>query len=243
MKKPYLPANKMLSQFSMLDGTIEFYGRVRSVLSRESIVVDFGAGRAAWYADGDWTYTKTVRNLKPDVARLIACDINTAVLENLASHQNLVMCEGIIPLSDDSVDVLIADYVLEHVGNPAAFFCEVDRVLKPGGYFCARTPHTLNYVALAARLVKNSRHAAVIKRLQPGRKEIDVFPTAYKLNTMRAVRALWRKQEWEDFSYLYTSEPQYYFGSKVMYGFMSLIHTFLPSAVTGNLFIFLRKKK
>jgi len=35
-----------------------------------------------------------------------------------------------------------------------------------------------------ARIISNSRHSRVLNFAQPERKEIDVFPTASKLNTM-----------------------------------------------------------
>lgn len=38
-----------------------------------------------------------------------------------------------IPLSDDSLDVLIANHVIEHLKELFFFFSEVSRVLKPGG--------------------------------------------------------------------------------------------------------------
>lgn len=242
MPSIYQPNRDMLGRFSKLDGTIEFYGRVRSVISKESVVVDFGAGRGAWYCEGDWTYTKTVRALKPDVSLLIGCDVDSAVLENRSTHQNIMLDGGRVPLPNESVDVVIADYVLEHIVNPRQFYDEINRLLKPGGLFCARTPHAANYVSIGARLIRNSRHSAFLKYLQPLRKDVDVFPTAYKLNTRRSLASYWTKEEWDDFSYLYVAEPQYYFGVRIMYRVMCALHTLLPAIITGNLFVFMQKK-
>lgn len=44
------------------------------------------------------------------------------------------------PLADESVAVLRANHVLEHLSDPAAVMLEVWRVLKPGGLFIATTP-------------------------------------------------------------------------------------------------------
>lgn len=79
--------------------------------------------------------------------------------------------------------------VLEHVDDPVKFFAEVERVLKPGGIFCARTTNRLGYVGLAASLIPNRRHARVLGKVQRDRKEIDVFPTRYRINTVWRLRA------------------------------------------------------
>jgi hypothetical protein len=48
-----------------------------------------------------------------------------------------------------------------------------------------------------ARLVPNRRHAKVLESVQPGRREKDVFPTAYKMNTRHALAELFdRDYEW-----------------------------------------------
>jgi len=87
-----------------------------------------------------------------------------------------------IPPPNKSVDLVIADLVLEHVNEPEAFSAEIDRVQKVGGWFCARTPHKLNYVFLVAWFVSNSSHVEVLRKAQTERKAADVYPTAYKLN-------------------------------------------------------------
>jgi hypothetical protein len=112
-------------------------------------------------------------------------------------------------------------------------------VLKPGGLFCARTPHSFSYVSVAARAVRNSSHVKYLRWIQPHRAAQDAFPTAYRCNTLRAVSRSF--DGWTNHTYLYTAEPSYYFGSKSVFRFMNLMHRLLPRAVTGSLFIFLRK--
>ena len=45
-----------------------------------------------------------------------------------------------IPFPGDSFEMLIANHVLEHVGNDAVALAEIHRVLKPGGYAILQTP-------------------------------------------------------------------------------------------------------
>ncbi len=46
-----------------------------------------------------------------------------------------------LPLRPGSIGVVTSLDVLEHVGDQAAMVTEIDRVLQPGGVFCAATPN------------------------------------------------------------------------------------------------------
>ncbi len=232
------PAAGMLGGYQEYDGTIEFYGRVAALLKPGFTVLDLGAGRGAWFHDDASAYRRAIRDLRPRVARVIGVDVDPVVLTNPATTENHVMRDGRVPLPDQSVDVVVADYVLEHITDPAAFSAEIARLLRPGGFVCARTPHKYCYVSVAARLVRNRRHSAVLAVVQPGRKAEDVFPTAYRLNTLRDIGRHF--SSYESYSYLYSCEPQYYFGRRWLYRVMRTMHRLLPTVATANLFVFLR---
>jgi SAM-dependent methyltransferase len=235
----YDPADEMLGGFTSRDGTIEFYNRINALLQPEFKVLDLGAGRGAWYHSERAGYKRILRNLKGKVSEYIGADVDTAVLGNPTTDRNVLIKDGLLPLEDGEVDIVICDWVLEHIVDVAPFRREVDRVLKPGGLFCARTPHSFSYVSLAARAVRNSSHVKFLRWVQPHRKAQDAFPTAYQCNTLRAVSR--RFDGWKNYTYLYTAEPSYYFGSRPVFHFMNFMHRLLPRSMTGSLFIFLRK--
>ncbi len=237
--KHYDPADAMLGGFTSRDGTVEFYNRVNALLKPDIRVLDMGAGRGAWYHTEKSEYKRRLRDLKGKVGEYIGADVDPAVLDNPTTDRNVLIKDGMLPLGDGEIDVLICDWVLEHIVDVASFQREVDRVLKPGGFFCARTPHSMSYVSLAARVVKNSSHVKWLRWIQPHRMVQDAFPTAYRCNTLKDVAALF--DGWEDYSYLYTAEPSYYFGRKSIFRLMNLMHRLAPRAATGSLFIFLRK--
>jgi SAM-dependent methyltransferase len=237
--KSYDPADGMLGGFTSRDGTIEFYNRLNALLQPGFKVLDLGAGRGAWYYAKIPEYKRILRNLKGKVAEYIGADVDTAVLGNPTTDRNVLIKDGVLPLGDGEVDVVVCDWVLEHVLDVASFKREVERVLKPGGFFCARTPHSFSYVSLAARVIKNSSHVKFLRWVQPNRGAQDAFPTAFRCNTLAAVAR--RFGGWTSYTYLYTAEPSYYFGSKPVFHFMNLMHRLLPRAMTGSLYIFLRK--
>lgn len=46
-----------------------------------------------------------------------------------------------LPLPDQAVDAVVSLDVIEHVGDPARYLCEIDRVTKPGGGVALSTPN------------------------------------------------------------------------------------------------------
>lgn len=228
----------MLGGFGVNDATIDFYLRVNSLLQPGMTVLDFGAGRGAW-SDSAPPMKADILQLKGKVATVIAADIDHAVLENPNCDEALLIEDGRVPLEDASVDLIISDFVLEHVASPEEFVAEIARLLKPKGWFCARTPHYWNYIAACSRLLPDKLEGRVLGAVQPGRHSIDVFPKIYKMNREKTLSAIF--PGWEDYTYIYRCEPSYYFGSKAIYGALDFAHRLLPKKMVGTLMIFKQK--
>lgn len=230
--------DKMLGGFGTNDATLDFYLRINSVLRPDMTVVDLGAGRGGW-ADRATPFKAGVLSLKGKVRELIAADIDPVVLSNPNCDRAVLIQDGRLPLEDASVDLILSDFVLEHVADPAGFVAEVDRLLKPGGWFCARTPHRMNYVAVMSRLIPEKVEALLLSRAQPGRKSEDVFPKLYLMNTKARLAPLF--PGWEDRSFVYRTEPGYYFGSRAVFAVFDFLHRLMPAAFSGSLMVFKRK--
>ena len=230
--------------YTSIDGTVEFFGRVNSLLDEEMSILDFGAGRAAWFEDDTCRYRKKLRTIKGKVKRVVGCDIDDAILQNKSVDERFLIKIGEgLPFESEKFDLIVADYVFEHITNANEVCGELRRVLKPGGWLCARTPNRYSYVSIMTRLIRNRHHAEVLKKVQPERKSIDVFPTAFNFNSMRDVMEKFGKENFDNFSYRYNPEPAYFFNSSAVFAAMYFLNKALPPVMKSSLFVFLRKKE
>ena len=232
-----------ISGYTSVDGTVEFYSRINSLLNESMSVLDFGAGRAAWHEDDGSHYRKKIRTIKGKVQKVVGCDVDEAILNNNSVDEKvLIKIPEPLPFENESFDVIISDYTFEHVSNPNEIAREFHRILKKGGWICARTPNKYSYVSILTRVIKNSHHAKLLKKVQPERKEIDIFPTTFELNTLNDIFKYFPHDIFDDFTYRYEAEPAYYFNNKFLFSIMLTLNKYLPSIMKSNLFIFLRKK-
>lgn len=238
-KKPWSPASRFLGEYAPNDGSMAFYGRINTLAAPDKTVLDLGAGRAAWFEDDTCKARVQLRHLQGKFGNVVGADVDEAVLQNRSVDTCVLIRDGRVPLEDNSVDVIIADYVLEHIDDVPEFVAELDRILKPGGWFCARTPHKYCYVALIAGLLPEKLGDKAVSKAQPTRKEADIFPKRYRLNTRGDIRKAF--SGWEDMSYIFRSDPAYYFGKRSVYWALETMHHLTPAVFSGNIFAFLRK--
>lgn len=227
------------------DGTIQFYQTVQAcqVATSARDVLDFGAGRGsgilAAQAAGNH-YKAFLQDLRSLGAKVTVCDIDDAVHSHPAADQVvLIGGDEPLPFADGSFDLIVSDNTFEHVARPEAVAHELMRVLRPGGFICARTPNKYGYVALAARLIPEALYSFVLRRAQPQREDRDKFPVHYRLNDRRSLRRHFAQGsvmvKYPDV------EPSYFFGSNLIRAGMALLHSLTPAALRPAMIILVRK--
>ena len=163
------------------DGTLLFYDWVREHASAETRLLNMGAGPPT---------RNPTRIFKGTVAEVVGADVDKCVFGNDELDRAVLIQNGRLPLSDETFDLALSDYVLEHVENPAQFLAEVYRVLKPGGHFFFRTPNIYHYVALVSAATPHWFHGLVANRARANELgSQEPWPTCYKLNSRRAITA------------------------------------------------------
>jgi SAM-dependent methyltransferase len=155
---------------------------VRSRLTPNSRVLDLGCGRGG-VVELFWREVKVAAGLDPDTS-------------SLAGHRapGMPVIRGVgesLPFVNESFDLIVCLWVLEHLQDPLATLREVRRVLRPGGHLIFVTPNLSNPVMLLNRIGKAL--PALQRRMVPrlyGRVEADTFRVQYRANTAGAIRTL-----------------------------------------------------
>ena len=115
-------------------------------------------------------------------------DISHDALVQHQHFRNRVVSDGYhLPFADNSFDIITANMVIEHVGQPADFLKEVRRVLRSDGRLAFHTTNYWNYLMLVASAMPGALRKRLTSLLE-GRAESDIFPTFYRLNTPAAIR-------------------------------------------------------
>jgi 2-polyprenyl-3-methyl-5-hydroxy-6-metoxy-1,4-benzoquinol methylase len=125
-------ASSLAHRWTILDKALQRwrYCRVLPLVPEGAVVVDLGCG------DGDF-----LRTISPKILTGIGFD---CTLTSNAGMKNLELLllphDNTIPLIDQSVDVVTALAVLEHVHDPRHFVAEAHRILRRGGLCIMTTP-------------------------------------------------------------------------------------------------------
>jgi len=227
--------------FTDVDGTVAFYSRVNSLLEPSFTVLDLGCGRGA-AAEDPIRWRRDLQIFKSRCECVIGADVDPDAAVNPHIDEFRLIENDRIPLESETIDLCISDAVVEHVADVDLFFAECARVLKPGGYLCIRTPNARNYASVASRVVPNRLHARVLGRIQPRRKSADVFPTLYRCNTVKRLRAALERQGLECVVRSYEPEPAYLSFSRLAYAIGVLHQRHAPRAFRRTLLAYARKR-
>jgi SAM-dependent methyltransferase len=229
--------------FAQCDCTVVFYTRLDALINPETVLLNLGAGRGRAALMEVSPYRKKLQLLRGRVKRVIGVDIDPAVMSNPdIDEAHVIDPFGAWPIQDASIDVILCDHVLEHVAAPEEFVREINRVLKPGGWFCARTPAKWGYIGLGARLIPNALHVRFLAKLQPHRKAEDVFPVVYRLNTTSALNKYFGAQHWRNCTYGHNGVPGYHANNAILFRLIQFWGWMMPNALAAKFHVFVQKK-
>jgi ubiquinone/menaquinone biosynthesis C-methylase UbiE len=114
-----------------------------------------------------------------------------------------------VPIRSDSVDIITSAWVLEHIEDPTKFVTEMDRVLKPGGFFLFIAPNIDGWYAYFASITPDWFHR-IGNRLCYKRKEHDTFQTYYRMNSEEDIDSLLiEKLGYRKVRFIYNDDPKY----------------------------------
>jgi SAM-dependent methyltransferase len=229
--------------YTDIDGTVVFHTRVNSLVGKQDVVVDIGCGRGQ-HREDPIELRRELKVLKGKCSRVIGIDLDPNARTNpFVDEFRLIPSDSMdFPVADETADLCVTDYVVEHVSDPAKFFSECHRILKPGGSLCIRTTNVRSYVGLAATVTPNRLHARVVGWAQRGRESRDVFPTQYQVNTRHKLARALDEAGFDQCVYTHNPEPSYLSRFTLAYRFGVFYQRHAPRAWGCVLFAFGRKR-
>lgn len=182
-----------------------------------------------------------MRIIRGKAAKVIGLDVSSAGSDNPYLDEFHLLANDCWPVEAGSVGMVLCDNVLEHLSDPELFFGEAQRVLKPGGNLCIRTPNAWNYISLISRLVPGRAHANLLSRIKKGLPAEDVFPTLYHCNSLPAVKRMLARHGFQGVVCGYEAEPSYLSFSPIAYALGVFHQKFAPGFWRASIFAFAEK--
>jgi SAM-dependent methyltransferase len=164
----------------------EFCDRLALQTDGDTRWLDLGCGHHLF---AEWM-TREERGLVGRCRQVVGLDLDFGSLLKHTTLRDRV--NGDItrtPFAVGAFTLVTANMVVEHLANPSAALQEIRRLLKPGGRFVFHTPNRWSYYVILASLIPARFKRALIWLLE-SRREEDVFPAFYRLNTPRGVQEL-----------------------------------------------------
>jgi|ERR1700683_416834 SAM-dependent methyltransferase len=171
------------SRPSFVAGTEIFHRMCHSYLGAGADILEIGAGPA-----------NGTSQFLSQIGTVTGLDMSKEVLNNPHLAHAYVYDGVTMPFRDDSFDICVSNYVLEHITNPFSHFSEVARILKPNGTYCFRTPNLWHYVTISSKLLPHAAHLRIANKLRGLSGDAhDPWPTVYRANTCRILQRLANK--------------------------------------------------
>ncbi|QTA79208.1 SAM-dependent methyltransferase [Desulfonema limicola] len=199
IKKYYSPEK------GWIDGTTQFHNLCRGFISETSKVLEFGAGPS----------NKTSQFLSGISAELVGLDVDLEVKENKFLSAAFTYDGSFFPFDAGTFDIVVSNYVMEHVAQPLLICKEISRVLKPGGVFIFRTPNFFHYVPILSYFFPMGL-ANWVRNLPDDAH--DPYPTVYKFNSETKCREILNAAGFEIIElHLVEKEPSYGMKSRLLF--------------------------
>ena len=179
-----VPNRKLLITPTLLYSQNIYEEVLKSHLDSDFIWLDLGCGHSLLPSWRSAEEKKIINNIK----RIVGIDYDLGSLKKHNTIQNKVRGDASeLPFKKNSFNLITSNMVFEHLDNPELQLREIFNILKPGGLLIFHTPNYYGYTTILAKLIPEKMKDKLIFFLQK-RKEEDVFPTYYRINSEFKIR-------------------------------------------------------
>lgn len=159
-----------------------WFHALKDLCDEDSIVLEIGSGSGIGKQNA----------LYPKARKIVGIDLDPRVLvnPNLDLARNISAYEIDVELADYRFDVIYSHMVAEHIDDSRRFLSSQLALLRPGGKILHSTASKYYWTSLINGIVPERVKYWLIEHLGAGRKQQDVFPTHYQLNSERQIKNL-----------------------------------------------------
>jgi ubiquinone/menaquinone biosynthesis C-methylase UbiE len=188
------------------------------------VVLDAGCGDSGIVAE-----------FKSKTKLIIGVDLNNILLmnNNIVDKKILSDLEN-ISLENSSIDVIICEFVIEHLKHPLLVFKEFNRVLKKNGVLIFITPNILNPIMSISKILPLSVHKTLRKKILNKRE--DTHQTYYYTNKYSKLLEIGFKVGFSKCDIVRAGNPEYFGFCKILV-YPSI---FFEKIIDNSLFDFLK---
>jgi ubiquinone/menaquinone biosynthesis C-methylase UbiE len=108
-----------------------------------------------------------------------------ALKKNTALDKYLISDIIKLPFKDDSFDIILCQWVAEHMESPDSTLKEFYRILKKGGHLIMVTNSIYHPIMFLSSILPRKLRDWMKEKFFPAEIKEDTFPTYYKCNTLK----------------------------------------------------------
>lgn len=159
-----------------------WFSALTEFCNEDSTVLEIGSGSG----------TGNQNVLYPKAGTIVGIDLDQRVLDNpnLDVARNISAYEIDEKLTEFQFDLIYSHMVAEHIDDAERFLTSQLSLLKPGGKILHSTVSKYYWTSLINGFVPEKLKYWLIENLGAGRKQEDVFPVHYKLNSKNQIEEL-----------------------------------------------------
>jgi ubiquinone/menaquinone biosynthesis C-methylase UbiE len=176
-------------------------------VKKDNVILDAGCGKKGIMNKYSGKFKRAVGiDLSPEAIKINKC-LDEFVVGNLEN----------LPFPDGSFDIIISQWVVEHMENPEKCYREFFRVLKKGGGLILVTNSIHHPIMCLSSIFPEGIRDRLKKRVLPSEIEEDTFPTYYKSNSLPKMRELLGSAGFTKVHDAYVGDPSFFIYSKFLF--------------------------
>lgn len=182
----------------------------KKYVCKENVLLDAGCGKKG-----------ILNKYKGQFKYAVGMDLSAAAVQQNTSLDSYVLGNlEYIPFPDNTFDIIISQWVVEHMSDPEECFREFYRVLKKGGGLILVTNSIYHPIMFFSSIFPEGFRDKIKNRVLPPEIEEDTFPTYYKCNTLKRIERVLTAIGFTKVFDAYVGDASFFIFSKFLFPFL-----------------------